>query len=71
MWLCRYTKETSASPLYFTHHALVEGALPHNAYSVVDILANCTIVVRGFVDAYNVTIPGPPGHSCVRDPAHR
>eukprot|EP00037_Helgoeca_nana_P018828 m.181856 g.181856 ORF g.181856 m.181856 type:complete len:522 (+) comp24609_c0_seq1:47-1612(+) len=59
-----YTKETASSPLYYTHHALVEGALPHNAYSIVDVLPNCTIVIHGYVDAGNVTIAGPPGHNC-------
>jgi hypothetical protein len=59
-----YTKQTVNSPLYFTHHALVEGSLPHNAYSIVSVLSDCTIVVQGFVDAYNLTIAGPPGHNC-------
>eukprot|EP00038_Savillea_parva_P008850 m.179598 g.179598 ORF g.179598 m.179598 type:complete len:507 (-) comp14803_c0_seq1:206-1726(-) len=59
-----YTKATTTSPLYFTHHALVEGAWPHNAYSVVSVMDDCSIIVQGFVDAYNLTMPGPPGHNC-------
>ena len=58
-----FTKENLASPLYFTHSAMVEGSLAdgHNSYSVVTVMDDCTVVVDGRVDAMSVTVPGPPG----------
>jgi hypothetical protein len=48
--------------LYFTHQGLVEGPYPaSNAYSTVDVLTDCTVVVTGYHNASSVTHPGPPG----------
>ena len=61
-----WTKETATTPMYFTHPAIVEGSFSagRNAYSIVTIEDDCTIVVHGFADAENVTVIGPPGHTC-------
>ena len=58
-----FTKVNLASPLYFTHNAMVEGALAdgHNSYSMVTVMDDCTVIVDGRVDAMSVTVPGPPG----------
>ena len=46
----------------FTHHGLVEGPIgTSNAYSVVDVLEDCSVVVKGYGNASSVTHPGPPG----------
>ena len=50
--------------MYFTHHGLVEQSLPHNAFSIVEVGGDCSVTVRGYVDALNATVPGPPGHVC-------
>ena len=65
-----WTKETALTPMYFTHPAVVEGQLSegHNAYSVVSVEDDCSIVVRGYGDATDVTVAGPPGHSCKPSP---
>eukprot|EP00928_Gymnodinium_smaydae_P045934 TRINITY_DN30579_c0_g1_i1.p1 TRINITY_DN30579_c0_g1~~TRINITY_DN30579_c0_g1_i1.p1 ORF type:complete len:490 (-),score=37.42 TRINITY_DN30579_c0_g1_i1:368-1792(-) len=57
-----YTKASEEKPLYFTHAGLIEGAYSegHNAYSVVSILRNCSIIIRGWANQGNATIPGPP-----------
>ena len=48
--------------MYFTHHGLVEGSVADsNAYSVVDVLTDCSVVVRGFANASSAVHPGPPG----------
>jgi hypothetical protein len=48
--------------MYFTHAALVEGPRSNsNAYSVVDVMEDCSIVVKGYKNASSVTHPGPPG----------
>jgi len=57
-----YTKVDHGKPLYFTHHGAIEGAYSegNNAYSVVSILSDCSIVVRGWANQANVTILGSP-----------
>eukprot|EP01052_Picozoa_sp_SAG31_P046935 SAG31_NODE_9176_length_1320_cov_10.478296_2_plen_160_part_01 len=47
-----YTVAAAGHPMYFTHAGLVEG--PHsnsNAYSIVDVMEDCSIVVTGFQNA--------------------
>ena len=47
-----YTIAAGGHPLYFTHHGLVEGPMTtSNAYSVVDVMEDCTIVVKGYKNA--------------------
>ena len=49
-------------PLYFTHAGLVEGSIKNsNAYSVVDVLGDCSIVVKGYANASSVVHQGPQG----------
>jgi len=57
-----YTKADHEKPLYFTHHGAIEGPYSkgNNAYSVVSILSDCSIVVRGWANQANVTILGSP-----------
>lgn len=53
---------TSNGVMYFTHAALVEGPIgSSNAYSVVDVLDDCSVVVKGYGNASSVTHPGPAG----------
>ena len=62
-----YSVAAAGFPAFITHPALVEGAWPaHTAYSLVSVLADCTVVLRGFGDAYNATFAGPPGCSLAR-----
>jgi hypothetical protein len=57
-----YTVASGGHPMYFTHAALVEGPRSNsNAYSVVDVMEDCSIVVKGYKNASSVTHPGPPG----------
>ena len=47
-----YTVAAGGHPLYFTHAGLVEGPrTTSNAYSVVDVMEDCTIVVKGYKNA--------------------
>jgi len=50
-------------PVYVTLKAMVEGSFEegHNAYSVVSIMSDCSVVVRGYGDQPNITVPGPSG----------
>jgi len=53
---------TSNNVLYFTHAGLVEGSIKNsNAYSVVDVLGDCSVVVKGYANASSVVHQGPLG----------
>ena len=56
------THTISNGVLYFTHHAMVEGHFPEsNAFSAVDVMSDCSVVVRGYVNATSLIYPGAPG----------
>jgi hypothetical protein len=47
---------------YFTHKAMVEGTFPaSNAFSVIEVLDDCTVVVHGFKNATSANHSGAPG----------
>ena len=48
--------------LYFTHKAMVEGPFPaNNAFSVIEVLDDCSVRVRGFKNATSYNHSGSPG----------
>lgn len=52
---------TKGKPAYITLFGMIEGAHAEdrNAYSVVSILSDCSVFVRGWADQPNITIEGP------------
>lgn len=58
-----YTHMGDGKPVYVTLNAMVEGAYAdgHNAYSVVSILSDCSVVVQGWGDQPSITVEGPSG----------
>lgn len=57
-----FSQERVGKPIYWTHAGMVEGYHNNsNAYSVVEIESDCTIVVRGFANATSARILGPHG----------
>jgi len=61
-----WTKMTAGKPLYWTHAAMVEGHFPtNNAYSVVTLRSDCSIVVKGYGNATSAIITGPANCSLV------
>ena len=47
-------------PFYFTHAGMVEGSYPgSNAYSLVTVRADCSVVVGGYVNASSAVFQGP------------
>lgn len=68
-----YTHQEEGKPVYVTLNGMVEGAHAdgHNAYSVVSIMSDCSVVVQGWKNQPNITVQGPancnfePGSSFV------
>ena len=56
-----WTRQDVSSPVYWTHHGLIEGHYPaSNAYSLVTIHSDCSLMVQGFGNATSASLPGPP-----------